>query len=280
MTSPESPPRRTAETEPPAGTVERWAFDYVRSRDLAHKTAPPPPPDAWAHPRPAALRLRAPGRPPELRVVPRTARSLRRHELRSVKKRAAQIHTFWHHELQAAELMCWAVLAFPDAEEGFRRGLLRIAGDELRHMGLYAGHLARLGFAVGDFPVRDWFWQRVPQCRDPLQFVALLGLGLEGGNLDHSQRYDAWFEEVGDHDAAAIQRVVCRDEIGHVAFAARWFAEWTGGAVDFERWCRELVPPLTPALLRGRPLNRSARLDAGLPPEFVDALAAFADPLR
>ena len=54
------------------------------------------------------------------------------------------------HELQAAELMAWALLAFTDAPHEFRSGLLRIAGDEIRHMRLYREQIERLGHAVGD----------------------------------------------------------------------------------------------------------------------------------
>jgi hypothetical protein len=61
---------------PPPGTVERWAFDYIVSRGLAHKLAPPPPPDAFERGAPPR-RLVAPGRPPELTVVARTKRSVR-----------------------------------------------------------------------------------------------------------------------------------------------------------------------------------------------------------
>ena len=75
----------------------------------------------------------------------------------------------------------------------FRAGCLRLCQEELGHLGLYRAHLARLGFAVGAFPVRDWFWERVGGVPDPLAFVALLGLGLEGANLEHSARFAHWF---------------------------------------------------------------------------------------
>ena len=83
---------------------------------------------------PEAPAARTPGRPAELVVV---AHADKMRGLAVQSGRARALHTFLHHELQAAELMAWAVLAFPDAPRAFRRGLLRIALDEVRHMRLY-----------------------------------------------------------------------------------------------------------------------------------------------
>lgn len=256
-----------------AATVEAWARALVTSTDLGLKTAPPPPPERWEI-QPAVERIAAPGRPTELRVVQKSPRSLRSAELRHPTRRARLLHTMWHHEMQAAELFAWAILAFADAPHDFRAGLLRLCCDELRHARAYSQRIEALGAAVGSFPVRDWFWQRVASCATPLQFVALMGLGLEGGNLDHAARCAADFEAVGDAESAAVQRMVECEEIAHVRFAAHWFRVWTG-ALDFERWRAELVAPLTPSMMKGRVINRAARVEAGLDDRFVDALAAW-----
>jgi uncharacterized ferritin-like protein (DUF455 family) len=263
--------------EPEHGTVERWAYDYVRSTSLAHKLTPPPRPDRWeASPR--IIRLDAPGRPPELRPIARPPKTPRKGALRDPRKRAQLVHTFFHHELQAAELMAWAVLAFADAPHDIRRGFVRITDDEIRHARLYAAHLERLGSRVGAFGVRDWFWTRVAQARDPAQFVALLGIGFEGGNLDHAARFAAAFREAGDDEGARIQELVATEEIAHVRFAVRSFETLTGGPLTFDRWLAMLPPPLTPIVMRGRPIQREARVRAGLPPELVDALASYEPP--
>jgi uncharacterized ferritin-like protein (DUF455 family) len=179
-----------------------------------------------------------------------------------------------HHELQAAELMCWAILAFPTAPPSFRRGLMAIAREEVRHMKLYADHLERLGYAVGAFPVRDWFWERIPSAPDPASFVATMGLGFEGGNLDHSARFAERLELAGDSIAAELQRQVGADEEGHVRFALRWFRRFTGRD-GFEDWVAALPPPLSPLVMRGAPLAREARLRAGLSPRFLEDLAQW-----
>lgn len=194
--------------------------------------------------------------------------------LQNPRSRAELIHKFWHHELQAAELMCWAILRFVDTPLSFRQGLVRICRDEVRHMGLYSSHLETLGFQVGDFPVRDWFWERIPTCQTPLQFVALLGMGLEGANLEHTERFATWFRTLGDERGAAIQDQVGLEEVAHVRFATRWFREWTGD-VDFATWCKHLPPPLSPLLLRGKTLRWPLRRKAEMPEEFLRQLEAW-----
>jgi uncharacterized ferritin-like protein (DUF455 family) len=132
----------------------------------------------------------------------------------------------------------------------------------------------RLGFRLGDFPVRDWFWQRVTTCTTPVQFVALMGMGLEAGNLDHSQRFVVLLREAGDERAAEVQATVGREEIPHVRFAVRWFQRF-GGELTFDNWRQELVAPLSPSLMRGGELDVEARQRAGFPEGFTAALAAW-----
>lgn len=258
--------------EPEADTIERWAWDYVLSPRLEDKLAPvvPDKPYRWEA-SPPIRRIEAPGRPPEFRI---TGRAEKMRGLAAPHGRARAFHAFLHHELQAAELMCWAILAFPDTPLEFREGLLRIALDEVRHLRLYAAQIERLGHRVGDFPVRDWFWTRVPSCPDPASFVAVMGLGLESANLEHTETFAARFREAGDEEAARTQEVVGLEEIAHVRFGVRWFERFIG-ELDFEVWKRTLPPPLTPLLMRGKPLRRDARLRAGQSERFLDQLDAW-----
>ena len=258
--------------------LARWAFDYVAAQALSYKLAPPALPasdPSDAHAGGAAVRLATPGRPPELigswdkYKAPKSAAALR-----DPKKRAQLLHTFFHHELQAAELMCWACLAFPDTPLSFRRGLLHICLDEVRHMNMYAAHIQQLGFALGSFAVRDWFWQRVPAAQSAAEFVAVMGLGFEAGNLDHSERYVAMFTEAGDLEAAALQATVGREELAHVAFGVHWFRV-LAGALDFASWSSSLPLPLSPMVMRGRPLAREARRAAGFADDFLDRLESW-----
>lgn len=258
---------------PPTDTVERWAWDYIHAVSLPEKLAPPPPPSTWET-TPPPRRIVSPGRPACLQLSRHAPKSPSAGALRAAAKRAELAHRFLHHELQAAELMGWALLAFPDAPLAFRRGLLQILGDEVRHMNLYQDYLAELGYHFGDFPVRDWFWERVPSSPSAAHFVAVLGIGFEGGNLDHTRRFAERFRAVGDAEGAALQDRIGEEEVAHVRFAMRWFREWCGPAtsVDFTTWAAHLPPPLSPVLMRGSPLHRPGRLRSGFSEPFLDEL--------
>lgn len=278
MTGPSGHPRRSGPERPwaPAapGTVEAWAIELVTTTNLEHKTRPPQAPLEWEAQPPARM-LALPGRPPELRAVPRGLRLAK--QLGPQRARAKLIHTLLHHELQAAELMAWALLRFVDTPPAFRKGLLAICLDEVRHLNLYRQLLERDGLSVGSFPVRDWFWQRVPTCQSPRAFVALMGMGLEAANLEHAPRFGQRLEAAGDPAAAAVQRQVARDEEGHVRFAVHWWQKWAPKPT-FEQWCADLPEPLTPLLMRGSPLARQARLRAGMSPEFLEQLDLWQTP--
>lgn len=256
-------------------TVEAWARAYVLSTDLAYKLTPPPAPAVWADPQPAPERIAAPGRPPELVQATGRIKAPKGGSLIHPEKRARLFHGFLHHELQAAELMCWAILAFPETPRAFKSGLLHIVHDEVRHMALYRGHIEALGFAVGGFPINDWFWSRVPAALTAAHFVATLGVGFEGGNLDHAPRFAEQLRAAGDPVAADIEARVGVEEIPHCAFARRWFEHLTGAPLDFEAWRAHLPAPLSPMMMRGVPLNAEARARAGFSPAFTEALSRW-----
>ena len=143
--------------QPPLGTLERWAFDYITSTTLEAKLSPPPLPETAWEERPRSRRALRPGRPASLQPATKKSKTPKGEQLRDPKKRAQLLHGFLHHELQAAELFAWAMLTFVDAPRALRLGWLKIALDECRHMRMYEGELQRLGFTYGDFGVRDWF---------------------------------------------------------------------------------------------------------------------------
>jgi uncharacterized ferritin-like protein (DUF455 family) len=259
-------------------TVEAWARAYVESSTYRDKLAPPRPPRVFAE-APVPHRIAAPGRGPEFDVKERGDKSSGSSALKSPARRARLVHTFLHHELAAAELMAWALVAFPDAPLALRRGLLGVLLDEVRHMNLYAAYLRGHGYAPGSFAVRDWFWLRIPSVRDLPGFLATMGIGFEGANLDHSGRFAERFRAAGDEAGALLCERVGREEIPHVRFALRWFRELSPlvarGVPLFEAWRRSLPEPLSPTVMRFVPTSRVDRKRAGLDDDFIDALEAW-----
>ena len=256
----------------PFPDVEAWAAHYILATDLTVKLAPPPPPDRFGAHTPSTIE--SPGRPHQFRLAKRGERTPKLEALKDPYYRARTLHTFFHHELQAAELMCWALLRFSDAELEFRRGLLGICLDEIRHMNFYRAHIEALGCNIGDFGVRDWFWRRVPACPTKLAFVSVMGMGLEAANLEYAAEFARRFRAIGDEVGAKIQDRIAEEEVGHVRFGTHWFRIWTGGC-DFERWSLELPAPLSPWVMHGNPISGTARLSAGMSAEFIRALESY-----
>ncbi|MFO0562203.1 MAG: DUF455 family protein [Polyangiales bacterium] len=263
-------------------TIEQWALAYLRSPTLEPRRKVAATPAEFAE-SPIAQPEARPTRPAPLRVVDRAEKVASHPEaLRSAEKRAALLHSFAHHELQAAELFAWAIVAWPDAPAPFRRGLVKIMLDEARHLDLYLSRVEALGFAWGDWEVRDWFWQRIASAKSPAHFVATMGLGFEGANLDHGARFAALLDHAGDRESAAIVRLVAEEERSHVAFAAHWFERFTG-TIEPGAWRAHLVEPLSPLVMRGPTIDRAARLRASMPEALIDAIAAYdpkTDPTR
>ena len=83
------------------------------------------------------------------------------------------------------------------------------------------------------------------------------------------RRHDA-----GDEEGARLQEQVGREEIAHVRFGVTWFRAFRS-TFDFDTWQRALVPPLSPLLMRGQPLQREARRRAGQSEDFLAELEAW-----
>ncbi len=255
-------------------TLEFWAHSALTSDTLDSRRrliAAPTLCCEQASPNPSVR----PTRPAPLKIVDRAERIATHPEaLRSPRLRAVLLHTFAHHELQALELMCWAILAWPDAPAAFRRGLAQIACDESRHLDAYLTRCESLGFSWGFVGIRDWFWQRLSTCPSPAHFVATMGIGFEGANLDHTARFSALLKQAGDDESAALVHLVGEEELTHVRFARTWFERFAG---DFEpaTWRKYLVSPLSPWILRGPTIDVESRNRAGLDDQFIKELAAF-----
>jgi len=255
--------------------LRAYAASVVQTPALAAKLAPPP--KDWTDDDPRLDQVpQAPARPPELAIRPR--RAVRRLPslvgMRDPRQRARILHALANHELQAAELFAWALLAYPDAPPAFRRGLLGILADEQRHTRMYIARVEALGFRFGDFPVTGYFWNKAPLLTTPLRFVCAMSLTFENANLDHTVDYAEAARAAGDTATAAVIDRVHRDEVRHVHFGWTWLGRLKAPEQTmWEAWCANIAWPLQPALARGQRFHPEGRVAAGLDPEFIRMLA-------
>ena len=189
---------------------------------LDDKLAAPPDELTDRHPGPA-LRIEQPGRSAGLRIVAATQTRVPGPEgMSDPAQRPRLLHALANHELQAAELFAWALLAFPDAPQDYRQGLVSILRDEQRHTKMYAARVRANGAEMGDFPVSGYFWNKTPHLTTPLRFVCAMSLTFENANLDHTVDLAELARRGGDEKTAAVIDRVHQDEIEHVRFGWRW----------------------------------------------------------
>ncbi len=202
--------------------------------------------------------------------------------LHGAEARAICLSRFAHHELMAAELFAWALLRFPDAPAGLRRGWVAALREELDHLRLYLSRLSAHGVAFGDLPLSGYFWKLLPgvrQAGDPARaFLCMQGLTLEQANLDFTMLYRDAFRQGGDDDTARVLQQVHDDEIAHVRLARVWLvrddaaaADAAGSAddEDLRRYQQHVPFPLSAARAKGRRFEVGARRRAGLSPAFI-----------
>ncbi len=188
-------------------------------------------------------------------------------------RRAVAHHIMANHELQALEVMAWTLLAFTDAPQDFRRGMVTIMADEQRHTRMHIERADRLGLAFGELPVNCYIWKKAMSFASVLDYVAGLPLVFEGANLDHTLEFADAFAAVGDERSASLMRVIHRDEIGHVSFGIEWLRQMMPeGSDEWATFTSHLHWPLRAGKARGEVFQREARLAAGLSEDFIDRL--------
>jgi uncharacterized ferritin-like protein (DUF455 family) len=170
--------------------------------------------------------------------------------------------------------MAWALLAYPETDAGFRRGLVRLIFDEQRHLAMYGRRIEELGARLGDVPVNDHFWRCADSLTTPLKWVCAMNLTFEQGNLDHAPEYEAHFLAVDDVRSAALMAQILEDEIHHVRFGAQFLqSQRTKDRSSFELFVENLTFHNEPARARGMHFNAEARRQAGLDEDFIAAMA-------
>jgi uncharacterized ferritin-like protein (DUF455 family) len=251
-----------------------FALGLLEATSLAGKLTPPPQ-DLTDDEPGAPLFVKGPIRPPKLRHDP--VQKIKVPSLAGMPdpgQRVRILHALANHELQAAELFAWALLAFPEMPRAFRRGCLGILADEQTHCRLYVERLEALGAQFGDFGVTALFWRKAARIRTPLAFICEMGLTLENANLDFAQEHAAAARAAGDEATAAVLDRVHADETRHVAFAWTWFQKLKPpDQDDWEAYLANVHRPGGPERARGATFDALARHAAGIAPDFIDRLA-------
>ena len=214
-----------------------------------------------------------PGRPmlPELvshQLVPRRS-------MHTVAGRAALIHALAHIEFNAINLALDAIWRFPAMPREYYLDWLQVAAEEARHFNLLSAHLAKNGYAYGDFPAHNGLWEMAEKTRDDiLARIALVPRTLEARGLDATPAVRAKLAQAGEMAAAEILDIILADEIGHVLIGNRWY-NWLCAH-------RGLEPVATYALLADQyqapalrgPFNLAARRAAGFSETELAGLVA------
>ncbi len=271
----------------PENSVRSFCLRLLERGDLACKLAPPRTADGERlddlDPGPAAF-IDAPARDPGLEMSVGLGKLPRPGELASLEARALCLARFAHHELMAVELFAWALLRWPDAPAGLRRGLLGALADEQKHCRLYLDRLEAHGAAFTDFAHSDYFWKQAPAIaaspHGVRAFLAAMGLTLEQANLDFSVTYRDAFREAGDEASARVCQVVHDDEVRHVGLAAEWMRRLSG-ETDFdeiEAYERCVPFPLGASRAKGRRFEPRPRRAAGLSPELIEHVRTAKSP--
>jgi uncharacterized ferritin-like protein (DUF455 family) len=252
--------------------IRDFALAVLSTEDLDRKLAPAPPGLTDEAPGPA-FRAAAPGRPPHLRFQKVAVPSFE--GMADPAQRPRILHALANHELQAAELFAWALLAFPDAPAELRAGLLRVLGDEQRHTRMYIARVEDAGARFGDYPVHGYFWTKIEAITTPLRFLCAMSLTFENANLDHTLDYAEAARRAGDLKTAAVIERVHQDEIEHVRLGWTWLQRLKEeGETAWDAFQSNLTWPLRPARAKGRTFDREGREAAGLDPEFIRLLEA------
>ncbi len=253
--------------------LREYAESIIAATTLAGKLAPPPADLVDTEPG-KAIRIDAPQRPENLAIA--DARAVKVPPIKGmqdISQRRRILHALANHELQAAELFAWMLLAFPDEPASFRRGLLGILVEEQEHCQLYLDRLAAFGGAFGDYPVTGHFWHRIADVKTPIDFLCVMGLTFENANLDFAGDYARAARDVGDEETALAIDKVHEEEIRHVAFAWRWLVKWKPETEScWETYVRTIEYPLSASRARGNVLDREARVQAAFDEEFISNL--------
>lgn len=237
----------------------RWVEARKAGQPLPIGIATPP-----DHPaRPARPELLAP------REVPRRRPG-------SALGRIALLHAVAHIELNAVDLH-WDIIArfgHIPMPLGFYDDWVKSAAEESRHFNLICDVLENLGSHYGALPAHAGMWQAASDTAGDLHGrLAVVPMVLEARGLDVTPGMIGIFRAAGLTEAVAALETIYAEEVGHVAYGAKWF-NWLCGRDGLDP--KSEFHALVRRYFHGSPkppFNEEKRAEAGLPPDFYWPLA-------
>jgi uncharacterized ferritin-like protein (DUF455 family) len=190
--------------------------------------------------------------------------------------RIALLHALAHIELNAVDLH-WDILArfaHVPMPVGFRDDWVRAADEEAHHFCLICDCLEEMGSCYGALPAHAGMWRAAEDTADDLLGrLAVVPMVLEARGLDVTPGMIDIFRKAGQSRAVAALEVIYAEEVGHVAYGAKWF-NWLCGRDNLDP--KETFHGLVRRYFHGAlkpPFNEEKRAEAGLPPDFYWPLA-------
>ncbi|WP_197916159.1 ferritin-like domain-containing protein [Thiosulfatihalobacter marinus] len=189
----------------------------------------------------------------------------------SEQGRLAMLHAVAHIELNAVDLH-WDIIArFTDTDMplGFYDDWVKSADEESRHFNMICDSLEAKHSFYGALPAHAGMWRAAEDTADNLLGrLAVVPMVLEARGLDVTPGMIALFEKAGDMQTVEALRVIYAEEVGHVAYGAKWFNFLCGrDALDPKATFHAQVRRYFHGALKP-PFNEEKRAEAGLPPDF------------
>ncbi len=178
--------------------------------------------------------------------------------------RIAFLHAVAHIEFNAINLALDAAYRFRDFPEQYYADWLQVAAEEVKHFRLLNDRLVSLGSHYGDLPAHRGLWDMCEKTQyDALERMALVPRYLEAKGLDVTPAMIVKLNNAGDHESAAILKIILTDEVGHVRMGSDWFRYLCDqqGVDPVERYFAFLDSKVE-ARFRG-PFNEVLRKEAG-----------------
>ena len=194
----------------------------------------------------------------------------------SPEGRIALLHAVAHIELNAVDLHWDIVARFTQTPMplGFYDDWVKSADEESKHFNLVCDCLEAAGSHYGALPAHAGMWRAAEDtAEDFLGRLAVVPMVLEARGLDVTPGMIEIFKKAKDDQTVAALNTIYAEEVGHVAYGAKWFNFLCGrDDLDPKAVFHALVERYFHSKLKA-PFNEEKRAEAGLPPDFYWPLA-------